>query len=243
MHDFQFYVPPKQMNGNRAILSRSEFEHCCKVLRKKKGDTVKIFDGCGSKYKAIITEVYSNYAEAEIVESLPKEEKLHPRVLLGLGLLKNKSFELSVNFASSLEVEHLYPLITDNSVRKDFNKERFEKVSIEAVKQCDAAYLPKIHKQIDYNSWLNTIEPVDLKLIAEQDSSVSISKLMSEIGASDEIAVMIGPEGGFSAKEIKKAEDIGFIPVNVSNQRLRTEIAVAVLLANLHTLYQCQAEG
>lgn len=243
MHDFQFCVPPEDINGKEAILSGREFDHCCKVLRKKEGDAVKIFDGCGFKYRVIITKVYSNYAVAEIVEPFPREEELYPRILLGLGLLKNKSFELSVNFASSLGVECLYPIITDNSVKKGFNKARFERVSIEAVKQCDAAYLPKIHKQIDYLNWLKIVEPVDLKLIAEQDSSVFISELMSEIGKSDRIALMIGPEGGFSAKEVKKAEENGFIPVNVSKRRLRAEIAVAAVLANLHTLHQHQAEN
>lgn len=236
MHDFQFYIPPEKVRNKLVTFDGEEYRHCCRVLRKNRGDVVKVFDGYGFHYNVRILNIYKSYAEGEIIKSYPKEKSVFPEVILGVGAVKNSALDTIVSQVSSLGVAHFYSLLTRHSVKRGFKKERFERIAIESVKQCGSAYLPKIHDKVGFDNWLNITQDEKLKLIAEQGSSMSLLKVMDEMKNIDKVAVMIGPEGGFSDDEIKTAKGNGFIPVNISKRRLRTELAVIVLLANIYSL-------
>lgn len=234
MHDFQFYIPPEKINDNFVTINGEEYGHCFRVLRKNCGDVIKIFDGYGFHYDVRILNIYENYAEGKIVKSYPKEKSIFPKLILGVGTLKNSALNMVVSQVSSLGVAHFYPLLTRHSVKRRFKKERFEKIAIESVKQCGSAYLPEIHDQINFDNWLDVTRNIKSKLIAGKNSSVSLLSVVEEVKNIDEIAVMVGPEGGFNSDEIKTAEANGFISVNISERRLRTELAVVVMLANIY---------
>lgn len=236
MHDFQFYIPPEKMRSKLVTFNGEEYRHCCRVLRKNSEDVVKVFDGCGFHYDVCIQNIYKSYAEGEIIKSYPKEKSVFPEVILGVGPVKNSALDTIVSQVSSLGVAHFYPLLTRHSVKRGFKKERFERIAIESVKQCGSAYLPKIHDKVSFDNWLNITQDKKLKLIAEQGSSMSLLKVMDGMKNIDKVAVMIGPEGGFSDDEIKTAKGNGFIPVSISERRLKTELAVIVMLANIYSL-------
>ncbi len=236
MHDFQFYIPPGKIRNNFVTINGEEYLHCCRVLRKNSGDIIKVFDGYGFHYDVRILNIYKNYAEGKIVKSYPKEKSVSPELILGIGTVKNSALDTIVSQVSSLGVAHFYPLLTKHSVKRGFKKERFEKIAIESIKQCGSAYLPEIHDQINFDNWLDVTRNIKSKLIAEKDSSVSLLRVIDEVKNIDEIAVMVGPEGGFSSDEIKTAKASGFIPVNIFKRRLRTELAVVVMLANIYSL-------
>ncbi len=236
MHDFQFYIPPEKINDNLVTINGEEYRHCCRVLRKNRGDIIKVFDGYGFHYGVRILNIYENYAEGKIIKSYPKEKSIFPELFLGVGTVKNSTLDTIVNQVSSLGVAHFYSLLTRHSVKRGFKKERFKKIAIKSVKQCGSAYLPEIHDQINFDDWLDFTHNIKLKLIAEKDNSMPLLKVVNRVENIGEIAVMVGPEGGFSSNEIKTAEANGFIPVNISERRLRTELAVVVMLANIYPL-------
>jgi len=233
MHDFQFYIPPEKINDNFVTINGEEYRHCFRVLRKNSGDIIKVFDGYGFRYDIRILNIYENYAEGKIVKSYPKEKNISPEIILGVGIVKNSALDTIVSQMSSLGVAHFYPLLTRHSIKRGFKRERFEKIAIESVKQCGSAYLPEIYNQINFDEWLYVTHNTELKLIAEKDNSMPLL-VVNGVENIGEIAVMVGSEGGFSSNEVKTAEANGFIPVNISERRLRTELAVVVMLANIY---------
>jgi len=231
-HDFQFKINKEKIDNNRVSLEDTEFYHCTQVLRKKTGEEIKLFDGLGNSYIARIKKILKNHAELEILNSARFIENL-PDIFLGIGAIKTKALEIVLSQVSSLGVSHFCPINTDSSIKKRFNLEKYSKRALESIKQCGAAKIPQIHQVMDIEDWFHLTKNCHLKLIALQDNSYSISELENKILDRIQIAVMIGPEAGFSNNEIKSAKESGFIPVNISNRRLRSELAATSLISNI----------
>ena len=231
-HQYQFYIPPSKMEINTAILDGEEFIHCCNVLRMKSGRIIDAFDGTGGKYKVRLESISKNRAECKIVDKSYNGEIL-PRVIVGIGLVKNRAIDEIVKHITSLGISEIYFLKTTHSVKKGFNCEHLRKISINALKQCGGSRLPTIHEPITINDYCEKIKDADIKLIAEQKAA-SFRKTVPYVNLDKVYALLVGPEGGFSDEEYNESENAGFVPVSLTRRRLRTELATVSLLSALY---------
>jgi 16S rRNA (uracil1498-N3)-methyltransferase len=140
-------------------------------------------------------------------------------------------FEWFLEKATEIGVDIITPIIGENAERKNIKEERFKKILVAALKQSQRLYLPKIHPT---QTVIEFIQQNKSAYIAHCETAEK--KDLSAIHPLQNVPIMIGPEGDFSKKEIDTAQQKGYIPIALGNNRLRTETAgvYATLLAKIH---------
>ena len=234
MHDYHFFTPKENINNSTLSITDNEFKHCCRVLRNKEGDKVDVFDGSGKLYETEIISIGKNEAKCKILKTIESENTDKLKIHLAVGLVKSKALDLIIEQACSLDIYAFYPVETEHSIKKDFKLDRYEKKALESIKQSGSLFLPKINDVMNFDQWLKQSQNISNKLICYQHAEQFLKSI--NITELTEMAVFIGPEGGFSQDEIKTAEKEGFQTVNLFDGRLRTELAVTTALAGIHTL-------
>ncbi len=234
MHRYFFYISPDKIHDNTAILKGDEFRHCIYVLRKKTGDEISLFNGRGEVLTAVIDQIAKKYCECRIISTEKIKKPISTDIILAFGLIKNKALDLLIREASALGVNQFVPLLTQHSVKQGFNSDRMQKIAIESLKQSGGFYLPEIHKPVELPDWLDMAADVPVKLVAEQDHSISLQTALSKNIDHKTVAILIGPEGGLHSDEIESAVAKGFTPVSIHPYRLRTELAAIVAIAGIY---------
>jgi 16S rRNA (uracil1498-N3)-methyltransferase len=110
---------------------------------------------------------------------------------------------------------------------------RWERIAIEASKQCRRGVVPKIEPLQDYSEMLRAASPGSLRLIFWEREGVRLKEVLGKSIKKREIFFIIGPEGGFSQGEIEEAKKAGFLPVTLGRRILRAETASLCLLSIL----------
>ncbi len=219
-----FYVP-NPAAGN--FLPEDESTHAVKVLRLKTGDAISVVDGVGGFYEAKITDAHHKHCGFEITAAIHDFGKRDYRLHIAIAPTKNiERLEWFVEKATEIGIDEITPVICRFSERKIIKEERLEKIVISAAKQSKKAFFPKLNPQITLDELITNCKAKS-KFIAhcyETDKK----QLFSEIQKSEDVLILIGPEGDFSKDEVEKAMHHGFIPVSLGDSRLRTETAGVV---------------
>jgi len=242
MHRYFFYVSPGKIQNDTAILEGDEFRHCIHVLRKITGDEISLFNGRGEIFTSAIERIAKKYCECRIISTEKIRKPISTDIVLAFGLIKSKALDLVIREASALGVGQFVPLFTQHSVKQGFNSDRMQKIAIESLKQSGNFYLPEIHEPVELSDWLDMAISVSVKLVAEQDHSISLQTALTKQIDHKKVAILIGPEGGLHSDEIESAVIKGFTPVSIHPYRLRTELAAIVAIASIYA-YIKQREG
>lgn len=226
----------KELTEGVNNLSEEESRHCSQVLRHPKGDEILIFDGIGGKHRAMLTQVSKKMCAFEIQSSeiVPKKRfKIH----LAIAPTKNiDRMEWLTEKLSEIGVDEITFIQTKHSERKKLRVDRLEKKAISAMKQSGNPFLLQINNLTSFNDFVSGCES-DLKLIAHVDESHTYLKNM--LKAKRSVTILIGPEGDFSKEEVAFAKEMGFQPVSLGQNTLRTETAgfVACCMVNIENSY------
>ena len=221
-----FYNPTINETTTTFSFDKEESKHIIKVLRKKDSDILHVTNGLGLLFKTEITLASDNKCTVEII-SIEKMEAPKYKLHLAVAPTKmNDRYELFLEKATEIGIHEITPIICDRSERKVINIERFEKIILSAMKQCNQMFLPKLNPAITLKEFLR-IERTDAKLIAHCEESNKKS-LKSILTPNTDYTILIGPEGDFSSKEIEFALENNWIPVSLGETRLRTETAAIV---------------
>jgi len=236
------FVPPTQIKGGQAYITGAEMEHINRVLRLAAGDEVTIIDGLGGVFLARITGKNKDTVFCDITEAGLPDNEPPVKVTLVQGLPKADKMELVVQKGTELGLACLIPLQCERAiVRLDPKKsaqrqERWQRIAMEAAKQCRRAKYPKVEQVMNWQEVLNSVPKQALALLPwEEESGRGIKSLRDKYKASalSEFFVFIGPEGGFTEKEVLRAQDYGVIPVSLGPRILRTETAGLAVLSML----------
>jgi 16S rRNA (uracil1498-N3)-methyltransferase len=225
-----FYAPPESVTPPTLTIGGTEFSHMTHVMRMREGDAIRVVDGAGNCYDAVIASIARSSAACRITS---RTERLHEpkrELTLGAGMLKNPSrFDYLVEKAAEIGAVRIVPLLTERTVPRHAKTDRWQKLCVAAMKQSGRCVLPRVADPVPLTEFISTFGPGALKLIPHEQSS---SPLTQAIAAGDGPAVVcIGPEGGFSGGEVKAAEEAGFRTVSLGARRLRTETAALVACA------------
>ena len=204
-------------------LDEEESRHAQKVLRLKLGATIQLTDGLGRFYDVRLTNTESRQCEFEVLKSEPAPSRNY-KIHVAIAPTKNTDrIEWFVEKAVELGIDKISFILCKNSERKSINLDRVETKAISAMKQSRQAYLPVIQE----------LKPFT-QIIAESDEEEKFIGFVDEQNplllknlakASTSYLVMIGPEGDFSAEEMRDALQKGFVKVSLGPTRLRTETA------------------
>lgn len=221
-----FYNPTINETTETFSFDKEESKHIIKVLRKKDSDILHVTNGLGLLFKTEITLASDNKCTVQII-SIEKTEAPKYKLHLAVAPTKmNDRYEWFLEKATEIGIHEITPIICDRSERKIINVERFEKIVLSAMKQCNQMYLPKLNPAIALKDFLK-IKQTGISLIAHCEETNKKS-LKSIVVPSTDYTILIGPEGDFSNKEIELAFNNNYIPVSLGETRLRTETAAIV---------------
>lgn len=237
---YQFFVEPSQIQENKIVITGSDVNHIKNVLRMKSGEEISIRNGIDDReYRCEIVSL----SDTEICCKLRfiKEEgvELPAKVYLFQGIPKSDKMEFIVQKAVELGVYEIIPVATDRSVVKLDEKKaqnriaRWQGIAEAAAKQCKRAVIPQIKNVMIMSEAVSYASAMDVKLIPYElaEGMERTKELLDSVSARSSVAVFIGPEGGFTEKEISHAERCGIQPVTLGKRILRTETAGLVVLS------------
>lgn len=216
-------------------LCGEDVKHMFSVLRLRPGDTVTLCDGRGHECEAVLTAIGKDSAELKtgpIRESI--SEPVH-RVTLFQCLPKTGKMETVIQKGTELGLFALRPVVSERCVAlpgRDFDKkrERYQKVAEEAAKQSRRGIIPEILPAVSLKD--ADLTPFDTVLLAyEEEHTVSLKQALGTSGK--EIAVLIGPEGGFSEEEVEMLLAKGAVSISLGPRILRTETAGPAAIAEI----------
>ena len=219
-----FYAPDIDVSPE---LPEEEALQCLRVLRLGEGDRVRITDGKGFFYEAVILSVSGKRCRVSVEEAIPWEKTWRGHLHIAVAPTKNMDrMEWFVEKAVEIGVDELTFLDCRYSERRVVKLERVEKIMVSAMKQSLKACLPR----------LNGMEPFDTFVRKGQQGQRFIAHchegrkdpLKSVLHAGEDATILVGPEGDFSAEEVAAALSLGFSPVSLGASRLRTETAALV---------------
>lgn len=229
----RFYVPPINIGGSHASLSAEEARHLRDVLRLLPGSQVRIFDGEGSEFLCKITSIDKKGAELAIIDAVePLAQESSLNLTLAPALTKGDKYDLVIQKAVELGVTRFLPLIAARcDVKlKDTGRrmERWQKIIIEASKQCGRAALVTLEEPIPLPDLLANETRNRIIFFSEAGG-----KAMPSEGNFDFLTAVVGPEGGWEPDELELASNAGADIVTLGGRILRAETAAIVLTALL----------
>lgn len=229
-----FYNPRLDNSASQFTFSEEESKHIVKVLRKKQGDILHITNGNGYLFEAKIIVTDAKKCKAEIIDTDKKHRKMYWFHLVVAPTKMNDRFEWFLEKATEIGVNEITPIICENSERKVVKVERMEKVIQSAMKQSLQTFLPKLNTPISYKDFMAKTHE-NLLFIAHCEDEEKLD-LKRRVAPDRDVTILIGPEGDFSKKEIKQAYKKGFLPVSLSENRLRTETAAIVACTTVNMI-------
>ena len=205
-------------------LNKEESKHCSQVLRKKKNDVIFITDGNGFLYECEIQKIKTEKVDIKIIKSHQELRKKKFELAISFPKQRNR-VEWIIEKATEIGVDIITPIICEKSERTKINIDRIKKIATSSMKQSLRTFKPEISEMIDFSKFVKT-NKFKHKFIAhckEDPEKKTIKKLKY-----NNACIVIGPEGDFSKKEIKMANDANFLSVSLSKNRLRTDTAAIV---------------
>lgn len=219
-----FYTPG--ITDDIYTLPEEELHHAIHVMRVKTGDLVGCMDGAGNIFEARVSDTKKTCL-VQVTRKLESMQQKDYKVHIALAPTKNMDrMEWFTEKAVEIGMDELSFVITKHCERKVIKNERIEKIAIAAMKQSLNACLPKINPAVSFHDFIQNAKS-ETKCIATCEGSERV--LLKNIAEkSGSILIIIGPEGDFTAEEIKNALHHGYKTVSLGNSRLRTETAALV---------------
>lgn len=223
--------------GQELILSAAITHRILHVLRLKIGDQLILFHGADGEFQATITAMKKNSCTVTIEKFIPKNIESPLHIHLGQVISRGEKMDYTIQKATELGVTAITPLFSEhcnvrlNEERTTKRLEHWQATAIAASEQCGRCFIPKIFPAENLEEWLQKALP-GTRIILDHRSPNKIKN----ISLTNEIVLLVGPEGGFSDHEILLAKQNNFIPVQLGPRILRTETAALAAISALQTL-------
>ena len=210
-------------------LDKPQSHYATKVMRIKIGETFTLFNSSG-EWEAKILSITKSIVEFNITKQLRQKES-SKELWLAFSPIKSNYFNFMIQKATELGVTKFLPIIFDRTVVRKINKERLEKVIIEAAEQSNRINVPSIEDLQSLKGFLSN-EKIDLIFtdLNSQNKKIDLEKLTS-----NPTCVIIGPEGDFSEKEreqILASKGVQSIKINENILRSETAVISALSIVN-----------
>lgn len=235
----RFYVPKPFIENGILKIKGEEVKHIRKVLRLRPGDQIILFDGLGKEYEGRILEENASSVLVQIQNTSASKQDSPLELTLAQSLLKGEKMDFLIQKATELGVKEIIPFLSSRSVpildktRRPERHHRWERIAIEASKQCGRGVIPIVESLKNYSEMLQIGSSYGLRLILWEREGAKLRKVLGKAEERSKIFFVVGPEGGFSQEEIYTAEELGFIPVHLGKRVLRAETASLCFLSIL----------
>ena len=231
------YVTPEILDQPVVSLPPDASHHVARALRLKAGDRIGVFDGSGREYLVRLTLVSGGRVQGERQALLAAASTVRcDDVVLGQGLPQGAKMDWVVEKCSELGLSTLVPLHTELSVVRSVGRraagkmDRWQRIAAAAAGQCGRRTLLELGDPTTLPDFCARYDGAPVKIICwEHETSRGIRQAL-EAGKNEyPIAVLVGPEKGFTEDEVAVAAAHGFVPVSLGARRLRAETAAVVV--------------
>jgi 16S rRNA (uracil1498-N3)-methyltransferase len=236
-----FFINKNTIKDNTVVITGSEARHVGRVLRRGIGDTLYLLDEDGWEYQAVITAKTSQLVEVRLLAKNPPQKPSPIKITLGQAVPKAHKMDYIVQKATELGVASVIPFISsrtgprlpDERLQKKCH--RWQKIALEATKQCGRKDVPTVETIVTFEELITIRYNNVLKIILwEDEKNRRLKEVLQNSKQCQNIILLIGPEGGFTAEEIEWARKRGFISISLGRCILRTETVGLYLLSVLH---------
>ncbi len=233
-------ISPKP--GDRITLSEEDSRHAALSLRLKRGDALTLCDGAGVDYECLAVD-FGSAVTVEVVSSAPSGCEPPYRAVVFRAEVKGDKFDTVVQKAVELGASAIVPFVSSRCVSRpdprdaEKKRKRRGKIALEAAKQCGRGIVPAVGATLTFEEATAEAAKCDLPLFCWEEATAPIKDHIRGKSPAT-VAVVIGPEGGFSADEAKIAESAGLVPVSLGKRILRTETASGAVLSALSYEYE-----
>ena len=246
---YQFFVAPEQIDvaGKSVVIRGTDVNHIKNVLRMRPGEEVAVSNGIdGKEYRCGILALEEDCVRLELRFIKEDGVELPAKIYLFQGLPKADKMELIIQKAVELGAFQIIPVAMKRCVVKldekkaDSKIKRWQGIAEAAAKQSKRGVIPTVAPVMSYAQAVKMASEMDLKLVPYElaEGMEQTKKLIESVKPGQQIAVFIGPEGGFDPKEIETATEMGMEPITLGKRILRTETAGFTTIAWL--MYQLE---
>lgn len=238
----KFFVKQNQIENNVIKVIGEDVNHIANVLRMRKNDEIQLCNqDTGENYLAIITNIFKDCVECEIKEKIEKTTESNVHITLFQGIPKFEKMELIIQKCTEIGVKNIVPVMMERTVVKLDDKvankklERWQKIAEIAAKQSMRDCIPNVENMIKIKE-IDTSK-FDIVLVAYENEEHNMLKTelnkLKITGREYNIAIVVGPEGGISEKEIDILKEKNAMFVSLGKRILRTETAGLVMVGNI----------
>ena len=226
----QLFYSSSWSNTEPFFLSEEESRHCISVLRHKVGDKIHIVDGKGSKVLCEIILAHPKKTQVRFTENIETNQKPSNLHIAISPTKSNDRIEWFLEKACEIGVGKITPLICQRTERNKVNLERWNKIIHSACKQAQVLYFPLLEEAIQFEKFIKNCS--GNTFIA----SIEAKKKISDFSKTNNVTIIIGPEGDFSEEEFQMIRQLGLKEVSLSENVLRVETAGLVALTQIKFL-------
>jgi len=241
----RFFIEQSKITSTKIFITGSDAAHIKKVLRMKPGDMIGLFDGRGFEYDARIESLTAESVEVLIARRFLSASESPVQIIVAQALLKDKKMDTLARQLTEIGAARLIPFTSIRSVpvpdpkRLSARRKRWEKIAIEALKQCRRGHVTEICETVTFNDAINIDDGCDLRIVFWENESKPVSDAVQQVHDRHykKILAVLGPEGGFSEKEIEDAKACGFVTASLGPRILRSETAAIAACTILQYLF------
>lgn len=236
----RFFAHKDLISSNTIKIIGDDASHILKVLRIKNGEEIIVCDGEGTEYLCVIDSIEKKEVLCNIKNRMKNESEPPIRIDLYQGIPKSTKMDIIIQKTTEMGINSVIPVNTERVVVKaidrDFSSKymRYRRIAEEAAKQSGRGKIPDVLDIISFKDAIDSICEYDMAIIPyENEKSIGLKNILNDNKKFKNIAIFIGPEGGFTEEEINYAKTKGAIPITLGPRILRTETAGFVCLSQL----------
>jgi 16S rRNA (uracil1498-N3)-methyltransferase len=251
----RFLIRPGDVEGSRVRFDPGESRHIARVLRLRPGDVVQAGDGRGREFQVRLERVHARQVSGAVVATIVPAAESPVAITLAQGIPKGDRMEDIIRAITELGAARVVPLVTERTIVR-FNAQRardrlrrWQRVALEAAKQCGRAVVPAVDAPRRLAEFIGEPgEPDSLRLCCWEGERQELAAVLAEYPADvSRVTVLVGPEGGLAVAEVEATREWGYRTVGLGPRRLRSETAgpavVAILQFTLGDLGRPRAES
>ena len=237
---YHFFIKPEQVAAHEVAIIGSDVNHIKNVLRMRVGEQICVNDG-SHEYLCSIAQLDAEEVTAKIEQVSETTSELPSRIVLFQGLPKADKMETIIQKCVELGVHEIVPVQMKRCVVKldckkdEAKRKRWQAISESAAKQAGRGLIPDIHPLMTYKEALLYASDKEHILVPFEhaENMQATRDALSAVKPGEQVAIFIGPEGGFEDEEIAQAENCGAQAITLGRRILRTETAGMAVLAML----------
>jgi 16S rRNA (uracil1498-N3)-methyltransferase len=237
----RFHVP-EAAPGARVTLPDHAAHHAREVLRLRPGARVRVFDGRGSEYDAVLDTVTRRIVDARLGGAVTPRPESPVRIALALAPLKGDRMELVIQKATELGVTSIHPVVTartDAVARPALHgsrQDRWDKVASGAAEQCGRAVVPPVAPTKTLRDFL-AVPMGGRRILLLETAGVPLLARVGALGPSGGVVFLLGPAGGWEEHEVRQIQDAGYVAAGLGPRILRAETAALAAVSIAQALW------